>query len=379
MKSLALRNLGQLKDANICFGDLTVLVGKQATGKTLFLEMLKLAVDTGYIQSELTNHGFDWGKKKETFFDLYLGEGMRSVLREASRIVIDSKPHRLEDFARGRKASKHRLMYIPAQRVLTLQQGWPQPFQSYGAQDPYVVREFSERLRWLMESSRNGLLFPQTKRLKKAHRDMLVEHIFGDFKLTIDIHGARKRLVLSHGQTDSPIPFMTWSAGQREFVPLLLGLHWLLPGAGAKRAEDIEWVVIEELEAGLHPAAISAVMLIVFEMLARGYKVCLSTHAPHVLDIAWAMQTLKRESAPADRVLDLFQAEKSQTMRKVAETVIKKDIRVYYFDDATGDTQDISTLDPSSDDDVLAGWGGLTGYGGRIADVIADTMAAGIG
>ena len=81
-------------------GDLTVLVGKQATGKTLFLEMLKLAVDTGYIQSELTSHGFDWGKKKETFFDLYLGEGMRSVLQEASRIVIDGKPHRLECIGR---------------------------------------------------------------------------------------------------------------------------------------------------------------------------------------------------------------------------------------------------------------------------------------
>ena len=120
-------------------------------------------------------------------------------------------------------------------------------------------------------------------------------------------------------------------------------------------------------------------MLIVFEMLARGYKVCLSTHAPHVLDVVWAVQTLKRESAPADRMLDLFQAEKSQAMRKVAETVIKKDIRVYYFDDATGDTQDISTLDPSSDNDVLAGWGGLTGYGGRIADLIADTIAAGTG
>lgn len=375
MKSLALCNLGQLKDANICFGDLTVLVGKQATGKTLFLEMLKLAVDTGYIQSELASHGFDWSKKKETFFDLYLGEGMRSVLEEESRVIIDGNSHLIEYFVRGRKPSKHRLMYIPAQRALTLPQGWPQPFQSYSSQDPYVVREFSERLRWLMESGRNGLLFPQTKRLKKTHRDMLTKHIFGDFELKVDIHGARKRLVLSHEQSDSPIPFMTWSAGQREFVPLLLGLYWLLPSAAARRPEDIEWVVIEELEAGLHPAAISSVMLIVFEMLARGYKVCLSTHAPHVLDIIWAVQVIKSESASAENILDLFQAEKSQAMRKVAETVIEKDIRVYYLNGLTGRAQDISTLDPSSDDDMLAGWGGLTGYGGRIADVIADVIA----
>ncbi len=376
MKSLTLRKLGQLKDADIRFGDLTILIGKQATGKTLFLEMLKLAVDTGYIQSELTGHGFDWSKKKETFFDLYLGEGMRSVLQDQSKVVIDSKPRSIESFVRGRKASKNRLMYIPAQRVLTLQQGWPRPFQSYSPQDPYVVREFSERLRWLMESSQSRSLFPQINRLKKTHRDMLAKHIFGDFKLKVDVHGARKRLVLSHDRSDSHIPFMAWSAGQREFVPLLLGLYWLLPASKVARREDIEWVVIEELEAGLHPAAISAVLLIIFEMLTRGYKVCLSTHAPHVLDVVWALQTLKKKSAPADRVLDLFQVRKTQTMRRIAETIIKKNIRVYYFDDLTGCTQDISMLDPSSADVVEAGWGGLTEYGGRIADVIADTVAS---
>ena len=170
MKSLTLRKLGQLKDADIRFGDLTVLIGKQATGKTLFLEMLKLAVDTGYIQSELINHGFDWSENKKTFFDLYLGEGMRSVLQHQSEVVIDDKPRSIESFVRSRKASKHRLMYIPAQRVLTLQQGWPQPFQSYGSQDPYVLREFSEQLRRLIEweLKRNGSFSSQTNILKKS-------------------------------------------------------------------------------------------------------------------------------------------------------------------------------------------------------------------
>ena len=36
-------------------------------------------------------------------------------------------------------------------------------------------------------------------------------------------------------------------------------------------------------------------------------------------------------------------------------------------------------LDPSSADVVEAGWGGLTEYGGRIADVIADTVASQVG
>ena len=62
-------------------------------------------------------------------------------------------------------------------------------------------------------------------------------------------------------------------------------------------------------------------------------------------------------------------------MRRVAEDVMKKDIHVYYFDSSKGRTQDISSLDPSSESMIEAGWGGLTEYGGRIADVIADTVA----
>jgi hypothetical protein len=225
------------------------------------------------------------------------------------------------------------------------------------------------------EFSRGGALFPQTNRLKKAYREMLAEHVFREFELRIDVHGARRRLVLARNKSDPSIPFMTWSAGQREFVPLLMGLYWLLPASKVSRREAIEWVVIEELEAGLHPAAISAVLLIVLELLSRGYKVCLSTHAPHVLDVVWAVQTLKSVGAPADKVLEFFQAPKTPQMRHVASELLAKDIRVYHFDASDGTTKDISSLDPASADAIEANWGGLTEYGGRIADIIAEVVA----
>jgi hypothetical protein len=50
---------------------------------------------------------------------------------------------------------------------------------------------------------------------------------------------------------------MASSAAQREFVPLLLGLYWLLPAAKIAKRDKIEWVLIEEVEMGLHPSAIS--------------------------------------------------------------------------------------------------------------------------
>lgn len=156
---------------------------------------------------------------------------------------------------------------------------------------------------------------------------------------------------------------------------MLLGLYWLLPASKVSRKESIEWVVIEELEAGLHPAAISVILLIVIELLSRGYKICLSTHSPHVLDVVWAVQTLKTVSGSSERILDFFDAPKTPQMRKVAEELLQKDLRVYHFDGLNGRSKDISSLDPSSADTIEANWGGLTEYGGRIADIIAEVIS----
>ncbi len=141
------------------------------------------------------------------------------------------------------------------------------------------------------------------------------------------------------------------------------------------RRESIEWVVIEEVEAGLYPAAISVVLLIVIELLSRGYKVCLSTHSPHVLDVVWAVQTLKTVSASSDRILEFFEAPKTPQMRKVAEELLQKDLRVYHFDGLNGRSKDISSLDPSSPDAIEANWGKLTEYSGRMADIIAEVIS----
>ena len=62
---------------------------------------------------------------------------------------------------------------------------------------------------------------------------------------------------------------MVWSAGQREVIPLLLGLYWLMPSTRISKRRDVEWAIIEELEMGLHPHAISAVLLMVLELLTR--------------------------------------------------------------------------------------------------------------
>jgi hypothetical protein len=375
--TLLLENIGQIRKAEVTFGDLTVLVGPQATGKSIFLQFLKLLVDPGHVLAELKRYGLDWGRKVEAFFDIYFGEGMQIVWRpKESRVVFNENDFDLHDLvSRQRRDKEESLFYIPAQRVLALRDGWPRPFTDYNPGDPFAVREFSEKLRLLMEQEFRlvSQLFPQFKRLKREFRDALQRTVFAGFGLTIDKYRSQKRLVL--GGQNTTLPYMVWSAGQREFVPLLLGFYWLLPPARGKRRASLEWVVIEELEMGLHPLAIEVTLLLVLDLLARGYKVCLSTHSAHVLEFVWALRVFQEYHAQPEALLELFNTRKSPQMLKLSKNVLEKIAKVYYFEPETGQTRDISNLDPGSSAAFEAGWGGLSEFSGRVADVVARVVA----
>ena len=84
---LRLKNIGQINDADIRFGDLSVFVGPQATGKSIALPFLKLVVDMGYVQEEMNRYGLDWSGSVAEFFDAYFGEGMRALWSEGSSSV----------------------------------------------------------------------------------------------------------------------------------------------------------------------------------------------------------------------------------------------------------------------------------------------------
>lgn len=378
---LVLENTGPLRHAEVLFGDLTILVGPQATGKSIFLQFLKLIFDTGYIHNELRRHGIDWERSPQVFLDVYLGEGLGGIWRGeegGSAALLNGRRLQLDALIQPRNRRQYpTVFYIPAQRVLSLANGWPRAFQSFASQDPFVVRDFSETFRFLMEQefSRSPDLFPKTNRLKTEYRQLLSRHLFGDFRLAVDRHGPQKRLVLQDSQGKTSIPFMAWSAGQREFVPLLMGLYWLLPSAKVSSREELEWVVIEEPEMGLHPNGISAVLLLVLELMWRGYRVCISTHSPHVLDVVWALRVIQEHKGNWDSLLRVFETPKSDPMRRVAESVLAKKARVYYFD-RDGTTKDISGLDPGSDEAAEAGWGGLSEFSGRVAEVVASIVNA---
>jgi len=391
MKSLEVSSFGPIKQGEVQFGDLTILVGPQASGKSLFVQLFKSIEDSGAIRKKLKQHGFDWSKDKKpvgAFLSTYLGGGMASVWQRATSIHVDGVPYdfhgRVVKSRRGPRADKESVFLIPAQRVLVLQDGWPRPFTSYSPGDPYCMRDFSESLRLLMEQGLGSgkAIFPQAGRLKSQLRKLLDQGIYIGAELQLHTEGPRKQIVLRPHGSGTPLPYSAWSAGQREFTPLLMGMYWPMPSTKVKRKGDVRTVVIEEPEMGLHPQAIVSFCLLMLELLWRGYRVVLSTHSPVVLDVIWALKELAQlEEAKAIQSLKtVFGVKKlGPPIKEVFTAALEKDYRVYFFD-RTGDevdVRDISSLDPGDDDDRVSGWGGLSGFSGRIADIVGDALYAG--
>ncbi|MCY4213336.1 MAG: AAA family ATPase [Gammaproteobacteria bacterium] len=371
--------VGPIEKADIKFGDLTVFVGPQASGKSIFLQLLKLLVDRPAIHETMSRFGLGKKASLNSFLNLYLGEGMASVWAQAeSRLFIgrSRKSVNLATYAgAGRSKKPQQMFYIPAQRVISLRDGMSRPFNEYRAGDPFVLRDFSEKLHDLLQNEigQDAEVFPRGRRIAADLREPLIKHIFGSFGLRTDASEHQGRLVLNRDAGQS-LSYLVWSAGQREFVPLLLGLYWLLPPAATQRREYLEWVVIEEPETGLHPNGIGAVVNLVMELRLRGYRVCLSTHSPHVLDIIWALRFLQENKGQVRDALELFGLNSTPKTQNLTKAALESSLRTYYFA-RDGEVRDISELDPGSDDGAESGWGGLTEFSGKVGDVVSKVAS----
>ncbi|MCK5055317.1 MAG: AAA family ATPase [Candidatus Aminicenantes bacterium] len=382
MKSLKINHFGPIEEVDVELGDITILIGPQATGKSLFLQFLNLVLDYRSIKETITSYGYTL-KSQEDLLAHYLGRDLVKSWGPDSEILKNGKNVDIRKFVKSRPGSAEpNTFYMPAQRVLIMEEGWPRPFQSLTAY-PYVVRDFSERLRRLMETGlgKGKALFPQEGRFKKDITDKLQSEIFRNTTLKLEKE-LKKRLVLEvKGDSQTTLPIQLWSAGQREFMPLLLGLSYLTPVSKVSSKAKIETVIIEEIEMGLHPNAILGVMLAVMELISRGYRVVISTHSLHVVEIIWAIDRIKNSTIALNNkiktfVKRLFNIENLRgDVKKMAERCLDKKYKVFYFDPEqdTGLTisRDITSLDPSAEDVGISGWGGLSEFSSNIVDVVA--------
>lgn len=380
---LTVSQLGPIQNADVTFGDLTVVVGPQATGKSLFLQALKLVIDRDQIHDTFRHHGMHFNGDADAFLDAYFGRGMSGALGGAARVVWRGKDHGVADFAKPTKgkARHERVFYIPAQRVMSLPGGVSQNFGQFNFGDPYTLRSFSDAVHDLIQNEfgAKGELFPAPNRLNPTLRKPVEDHLFGGNRLVIDDAGDyTKKLALSVPGNGKPLGFLSWSAGQREFAPMLMGLYWLCTTTNRRKTGEtandvIEWVVIEEPEMGLHPKGISAVLLMVLELLRRGYRVVVSTHSPVVLEMVWALQEFKHLGAEESDVRALFDLMMSSKAKELGHSALTKDYRVYFFDRQNA-VRDISQLDPAAEDVAEAEWGGITGFSANTNKAIAGAV-----
>lgn len=368
---LKIRNFAHLANVDLSFGDLTVLVGPQGAGKSLALQWLKVAMDGRQIVDALKAAGHPTDRS-EVLIDLIFGAGMAPAWREGeTEVALGGKKVSSKTLGRIGDGKEH-LFFVPAHRSMLISDGWAAPFQKLTSDTPAVARLFSQNLFDRFSGKDAGTLFPLEKRLKQEIRDQIDRAVFHGGKVGIEEdaqHARRLRLV--HGKMH--LPFMTWTAGQREFTPLLLGLYHLLPSTNLRKRDETDWVVIEEPEMGLHPQAVTAVMLLALELLWRGYRVVLSTHSPHVLTMLWMMRQLKEHRARWQLLCEAFGVVRPAPLQKVALAALTKDYRAHllqFGEDGRVVSTDISTLDPSSDDERVAGWGGLTEYSSRFGAAV---------
>lgn len=371
---LGIRNFAQIAQADLTFGDLTVLVGAQATGKSLALQWLKIAMDGKQIVNALRDAGHATSEPG-VLLDLIFGAGMGAAWRPDTEIFESRKQIKPKNIGRY-GSGEEKAFFIPAHRSMLVSDGWAAPFQKLTSDTPVVARIFSQNLFDQFSARSGGKLFPLERVLKKAYRDQIDSAIFhgGKVGLEQDRQHAR-RLKLAHGA--SLLPFMTWTAGQREFTPLLLGLYHLLPPRSIQKQPDIDWVIIEEPEMGLHPKAISVVLLLVLDLLWRGYRVVMSTHSPHVLTAIWMLRRLQEHDARWQLICQAFDVEPSQQLRTMAESALTKKYFVHLLAFESDDkvrSKDISNLDPEDQDERVSGWGGLTAFSSRFGDAVRDAV-----
>jgi len=387
---LLIERFAQIESAEIDFGgpgDLTVLIGQQATGKSLTLQWLKLLLDADSVRSDWDRFASNWKSPFDPLrpLDLFFGEGLsKGFVEGETRLVLDGRERSLKRLfhrSGGRAGPApdpvEHVYFIPAHRALLLSDGWPRYFQQHVPGTPYVARAYSERLaRWLGDAGE--AVFPIANRLQQDLRSALDEAIFHKASLAVDRSSTQSRLILKAGPSQS-IPYMAWTAGQREFVPLLIALYELMPAGKVSRLNGIETVVLEEPELGLHPHAVFVVGLAILAMLDRGYRVVLSTHSPLFGDFAWAINRLRVGAAhgKADESLvrRAFGMRSSENTKSIASAVLRCHARTYhlgYGKDGRVRSTDISALDSASLDPLQASWGGLLQHSYDMATVISQ-------
>lgn len=377
MEKFIIENFGLIKNVSISFGDLTLLVGPQASGKSIALETLKLAIDRDHIINTLDRYNYIIGHNTDKILNVYFGEGMSGIWKDNTHIEYDDISFLKKNLPKKADETDETLFYIPAQRIFSISDGRPKNFMEFDSSSPYILRSFSETLRLFTQNGMGqaDVLFPIKNRLKGFLRRSFDDSIFHNAKIITEERAGQKKMILN--VDDLSIPFMSWSAGQKEFMPLLLAFYCLSgPPSNVIKKEKYRYVVIEEPEMGLHPKAIISVILQILELIQTGgYKVIVSSHSPVFLEFAWSFNLLRSNPQQYEALYELFDIPEISPVKEMLAGLFDKSIRTYYFDRESKNgkvvSHDISSLDVTDTNNIVSNWGGLSEFSSKVSEVVS--------
>ena len=333
--------------------------------------------DKEFVLSTLRKYNYIIDKKNpQKVLDTFFGDGMNKIFKPDTEIAYNGRNVSLDSLLKRNVPKKESMFYIPAQRILSIADGRPKNFMEFDMATPYVLKSFSETLRIYIQGGMGDpeTLFPVSNRLKSALKQSFDENIFHGGKIVMEENSGQKKMKMKID--DMSIPFMTWSAGQKEFMPLLIAFYCLSgPASQVFKKDNYKYVVIEEPEMGLHPQAIKAVLLEILELIHSGLKVVVSTHSTTLLDFAWAFNIVKGSSASNkyNALYEMFDLHKNAATAQIFEGLLDKQLSTYYFSrSANGKvlSTDISSLDAGSEDSAVSEWGGLSQFSSKVADIV---------
>ena len=144
MEKFIIENFGLIKNVSISFSDLTLLVGPQASGKSIALETLKLAIDRDHIINTLDRYNYIIGHNTDKILNVYFGEGMSGIWKDNTHIEYDDISFLKKNLPKKADETDETLFYIPAQRIFSISDGRPKNFMEFDSSSPYILRSFSE-------------------------------------------------------------------------------------------------------------------------------------------------------------------------------------------------------------------------------------------
>ncbi len=164
------------------------------------------------------------------FINCYFGGGLYDFSgEEPATLWWSGRRRELKILARpnvGKPNSAENVFYIPAQRIFGLQSGATRNFSSFELDEPYVLKRFADQVHRLLHSEFASMkqIFPIDGRLNQTLIMSIKQNLFPDAKIVHEVNFLKRKLMLNIKDSEVGIPFLSWSAGQREFMPLLLGI-----------------------------------------------------------------------------------------------------------------------------------------------------------